>query len=343
MSLKFIDVYSGSGVALAGRDDVDGVIVKATQGTTYVNPIGDQQYQLAKSKGKLLGFYHYAGGGDPIAEADFFYKNTKNYFGEAVPCLDWESNQNSAWNQLGWCEKFVDRIHDLTGVWCLLYTGVEGIQANKSLATKCGLWLANYPDNRSSWDVPTFNVDVSPWKAYTLWQFTSSAGTLDREIAAVDVAGWKQIANPDGKSVAPQPAAKPAQVSGPQWVSESQTYTLTTAVKLRTGASTSAGVIATLAAGQTVATDAAIIQNGYRWVRQPRSGGFGYLATGPVGDTLAYVKAGVAHTYYTVTSGDSLWAIAQRHGTTVANLCGLNGISDSHVIHPGDKLIIKQM
>lgn len=287
MSLKFIDVYSGSGVSLAGRDDVDGVIVKATQGTTYTSPIADQQYQLAKGKGKLLGFYHYAGGGDPVAEADFFYNNAKNYFHEAVPCLDWESYQNSAWNQSGWCEKFVDRIHDLTGVWCLLYTGLEGIQANKSLASKCGLWFAGYPNNRSSWNAPAFSYNIAPWTTYTLWQFTSSAGTLDREISAVDAAGWKKIANPDGKSVTPQPVAKPA---GPQWVAESKTYTLKTAVKLRSSASTSANVIAILAAGQTVKTDRAIIQGGYRWVRQPRGNGYAYMATGPANNTLEYVK-----------------------------------------------------
>lgn len=65
-----------------------------------------------------------------------------------------------------------------------------------------------------------------------------------------------------------------------------KTYTLKTAVKLRTGASTS-GV---LSAGQTVKTDRAIIKGGYRWVRQPRSNGYGYMATGPVGNTLEYVK-----------------------------------------------------
>ena len=44
--------------------------------------------------GKLLGIYHYAGGGDPVAEADYFYTQTKNYVGEAVPALDWEEYKN---------------------------------------------------------------------------------------------------------------------------------------------------------------------------------------------------------------------------------------------------------
>ena len=200
MSLKFIDISSHNTVAEAGRADVDGVIVKTTQGTNYVNPRADQQYQLAKKSGKLLGIYHYAGGGDPVAEANYFYANSKNYFHEAVPALDWESYQNASWGQSGWGEKFVNRIHELTGVWCLLYTGLEGIRHNQSLVTKSGLWFAGYPDNRASWSLPTFNYSIAPWKTYTLWQFTSSGGVLDRNTAAVDAKGWKSIANPTGAS-----------------------------------------------------------------------------------------------------------------------------------------------
>ena len=76
MTLKVIDISSHQTVEQAGMDGIDGVIVKATQGTTYINPKCNPQYQLAKLKGRLLGVYHYAGGGDPIAEADFFLKNT---------------------------------------------------------------------------------------------------------------------------------------------------------------------------------------------------------------------------------------------------------------------------
>ncbi|MFC6202553.1 GH25 family lysozyme [Lactiplantibacillus nangangensis] len=126
-----------------------------------------------------------------------------------------------------------------------------------------------------------------------------------------------------------------------KWVRESKTYTLKTAVKLRKSPSTSAGVITTLAAGQTVKTDAAIIQGGYRWVRQPRSNGYAYMATGPASNSLEYVKTGVSHAYYTVKFGDSWWAIAQQNGLGVYALASKNGQSIYSTIHPGEKLIIK--
>lgn len=214
MSLKAIDISSHNPVSEAANSTAQAVIVKGTQGTYYVNPSGDAQYQLAKKNGKLLGFYHYAGGGDPVAEADYFYKNCKNYFYEAIPCLDWESYQNAAWGDKNWCTKFVNRIHDLTGVWCLLYTGLDGIQQNTALKDKCGLWFAGYPTNAASWTVPNFPYNVSPWKAVTIWQFTSGGG-LDRNIAYLDKTSWGKIANPKGSSKPnPTPAPKPPVSSG---------------------------------------------------------------------------------------------------------------------------------
>lgn len=43
---------------------------------------------------------------------------------------------------------------------------------------------------------------------------------------------------------------------------------------------------------------------------------------------------------YTVQPGDTLWGIAQRHGTTVDELVAANNIADRNLIHPGQVLII---
>lgn len=43
-------------------------------------------------------------------------------------------------------------------------------------------------------------------------------------------------------------------------------------------------------------------------------------------------------TWYRVRQGDNLSKIARRNGITVKRLCQLNGISESKVLHPGDKL-----
>lgn len=45
--------------------------------------------------------------------------------------------------------------------------------------------------------------------------------------------------------------------------------------------------------------------------------------------------------YHTVKSGDSLYKIALKHGTTVDKLCKLNGIDKEDIIHIGDKIKLK--
>lgn len=134
-------------------------------------------------------------------------------------------------------------------------------------------------------------------------------------------------------------ATKPAKSA--KWIKESKTYTLKTAVNLRAGASTSSKLIAPLPSGTTVKTDRAIIKGGYRWVRQPRVHGYGYLVTGPASNSLAYVKSGASHTHYTVKCGDSWWVIAQRNGLSMYKLASQNGKSIYSAIYPGEKLIIK--
>ena len=42
--------------------------------------------------------------------------------------------------------------------------------------------------------------------------------------------------------------------------------------------------------------------------------------------------------WYRVRQGDTLEKIARRNGTTITQLCRLNGISENKVLHPGDRL-----
>jgi hypothetical protein len=46
-------------------------------------------------------------------------------------------------------------------------------------------------------------------------------------------------------------------------------------------------------------------------------------------------------TYYRVRSGDSLWAISQRNGTSVSRLCQLNGLSERSVLQIGQTIRVK--
>ena len=67
MPLYTVDVYSGSSDNIIRDPHADGVIVKATQGTGYVNPKWNYQWELAGQLGKLRGLNHYVGGGNPVS------------------------------------------------------------------------------------------------------------------------------------------------------------------------------------------------------------------------------------------------------------------------------------
>ena len=57
-------------------------------------------------------------------------------------------------------------------------------------------------------------------------------------------------------------------------------------------------------------------------------------------EQLAQVTGGKEE-YYTVKSGDALSTIAQKYGTTVAQLVKWNNIKDPNLIYPGQTLRVK--
>lgn len=75
-----------------------------------------------------------------------------------------------------------------------------------------------------------------------------------------------------------KPTPKPQQTDS--WIKENGTYTLSHASYLRTGATTSASSLGLMPVGTQIKYDAFAHLGGYVWIRQPRSNGYGYMATG---------------------------------------------------------------
>lgn len=293
-SLYTVDVYSGSDDSIIRDPHAQGVIVKATQGTGYVNPKCNHQWNLAGSLGKKRGLYHYAGGGNPVAEAQFFINNIKNYVGQGLLILDWESYQNASWGNTNWARQFVNEVHRLTGVWPLLYVQESAIWQVANCANDCGLWVAKYASmNWNSWTVPNMNVSSGAFKFITGWQYTG--GDIDRSIFYLDEAGWDKLANPAGATTPKIEASKPnptptpvnpapstsnwVDALGDRWFEEKGTFISNCALHLRWGATVNSSVIAVVPAGTVIKYDAYSRHGGYVWLRQPREHGqYGYIA-----------------------------------------------------------------
>lgn len=196
MALKGIDISNWqAGINLSAvAPNVDFVIVKATEGIGFVDKQCDKFFQEAKRLGKKLGFYHFARTNNAVAEADFFYRNTKNYFGQAIPILDWEVDDSVVW-----VNEFVNRIHELSGVWCWVYANPWRFNQG-TVELNCGRWIAGYPYAITDIaygiknPLPTFYKPKNG--IVCAWQFTSSCrlsgynGTLDANVFYGDAAAW---------------------------------------------------------------------------------------------------------------------------------------------------------
>ena len=330
MTLNGIDISSyQSGIDLTVVP-CDFVIIKATQGTGYVNPDCDRAYQQAKRAGKLRGTYHYVGGGNAVAEADYYINNIKGYLRDGLLAIDWEAEQNSAWGNETYLEQLVRRVIERTSIKPLIYSMASRYAQVAAVAKKldCGLWIAEYADMN-----PT-GYQAHPWRegayACAIRQYASTGrlngwgGNLDLNIAYMTRDQWAKYVNPGGKPAAapapskPAPApAKPAPAAKP------------------------AGRTYTVQAGDTLSGIAAKLGVSTGAISGYRSGNPNLIYPGEVlkinGGNAAPKPAGRT---YTVRAGDNLSAIAAKYGTTYQALAAKNGISNPNLIYPGQVLKI---
>ena len=181
------------------RLNVDFVICKATEGIGYTDKTCDGFIEQCKATNKLWGFYHFARENNPEDEAEYFYNECKGYFGKGIPVLDYETDNYS---NREWCERFIQRLHDLSGIWAVIYISAYRCPEYHGswIPEKCGLWIAGYPYTMSDWTNDEIPYDTSPWEFAAIWQFTSQLiipgfwEKLDGNIAYMDSTAWMKYA-----------------------------------------------------------------------------------------------------------------------------------------------------
>ncbi len=351
--MDMVDVSNNNGymstaeyVSMRNEFGVKAVTVKISEGGTYRDPYAASNIANVQAAGMYINGYHfahYATKAQAIAEADFAGRTAKaaglpvgavlatDVEAEEQNCQSKATNDRNNAAFMKEIQKFCYRAD--------IYTSGSWANNKMTIKGKTG-WIAGYPFVPAGKQWYTNN---NAWQWSGSAHFRISYGGFDVSQLYTDyyTAGQKSTVKPtDPDAVkANNNTFKPS--TSAKWVKETKTYTLKAAVKLRTGASTSSSVVAILPAGTTVKTDQAIIQGGYRWVRQPRFNGYGYLATGPASNTLEYVNSGVTHMYYTVKPGDSWWSIAQRNGLSMTTLANQNGKTIYTTIYPGQRLVVR--
>ncbi|MCG0767267.1 prophage Lp1 protein 58, lysin [Lactiplantibacillus plantarum] len=356
--MDMVDVSNNNGymstaeyVSMRNEFGVKALTVKISEGTTFKDGYAASNIANGQAAGLYVNGYHFAHyktKAQAIAEADYAGQAAKaaGLPVGAVLATDVEAKEQGILSQATNDRNnaaFMKEIQKF-GYRADIYTSGSWANNKMTIKGKTG-WVAGYPYVMSGQKWYTNN---NAWQWSGSAHFRISYGGFDVSQLYTDyyTAGQKSTVKPTNKDAvkannqkANKNISKPA--ASAKWVKETKDYTLKTAVKLRTGASTASSVITTLPAGTTVKTDQAIIQNGYRWVRQPRFNGYGYLATGSASNTLEYVKSSAFHTYYTVKSGDSWWTIAQRNGLSMTTLASQNGKTIYTTIYPGQRLVVR--
>lgn len=336
--MKGIDVSNWqNGINLA-QVDADFVIVKATEGNYYVSPDYERQANQTLSSGKLLGFYHYANGGDPIEEAEFFIAKIKEYIGKAILCLDWESGNNPNFGILddSWTREFCSYVESNTGAKPLIYVQQSMMHA---VASEYPLWVAQYADMN-----PTGYQD-NPWNEESyicaIRQYSSTGrvagydGDLDINKAYFDKSKWVELAGGKNSDPTENTMELVLDVLMNRYGSGDVRKKL-----LGSRYDEVQSVINHLfeADIQTLAEEVIAGKYGNGEIRKKLLGSR-YEKVQDAVDIILNPKP--KEVYYTVESGDNLSLIADKYDTTYIEIAKLNNIQQPYLIYPGQVIRVK--
>ena len=178
-----IDISHHNGkpdLAKARADGIVGVIQKATQGQSFVDPTFIRNRKAALDNGLLFGAYHFGDGSDGVTQAELFLA-TARPDAATVVVLDFEGNSAGPSMTLEEARAFVTHVQEELGRFPLLYSGhtIKEALGHRidPVLKNCALWLAQYG--------PTPVVPTC-WDKWTLWQYTDGAlGPLPHEVKGV--------------------------------------------------------------------------------------------------------------------------------------------------------------
>jgi len=176
INLKVLDISHHNSVdpdGFAKMHDfgVRGIIHKATQGNSYIDPSYARQRQMATDAGLLWGAYHFATGDDVDAQVDHFIsvaapdENT-------LMALDHEPNGGNQLDLDG-AQAFLESARDKLNRKLVLYSGnliKEQLTGANDFFAGHRLWLAQYG--------PAPHLPAA-WSSIWLWQF--SDGTINKQ------------------------------------------------------------------------------------------------------------------------------------------------------------------
>lgn len=299
---------SGLTVANYKAINAEYAIVKISENTNYINPYIRSLIDLSAAGGvKGYAFYHFGrfhNDTQAVAEANYFISAARaqaNIKPGSLMILDAEIQGMPTSSVIA----FLDTLRAAgyhTGFYTYKYLlpnfDLEAIHPHMDM-----FWLAAYPlaNGRAADKNPNFNYFPST-DYVDMWQYTDNLlnyhvdGSITITENAIKLFN-SSLEPTQQKSVEQKnPTTKPSlpvnswvDNLGVHWFAEKGTFTSTTDLHLRWGATPNSAVISMLHTGDIVKYDAWARTNGFVYIRQPRSNGqYGYVAVRNASTNEAY-------------------------------------------------------
>lgn len=353
------------------EDGIEVVYIKATEGTYYIDPYLERNYQKAKEDGLKVGFYHYVAARtikQAEKEAQFFISNISGKESDCKLAMDFErfgDLTKTEINNIGLT--FLKEIERLSGKKAILYSNAytaSNIWSGEN--TNYPLWIADY-----GVEYPT---NSGTWNSWSGWQYTDVGevrginGYVDRdkftkEVFLDDTSVVPPIENPneDEKEPTPEKTKKITIRWGDTLSALATKYNTTISELVRLNNIANPNLIY---AGESLIvptneSDDNSSNNGNTQIYTVKSGdilshiaqrynttihtiardnniqNIHLIYPGQKLQVRSDCNYDCGHRLYTVRSGDTLWSIARRYNTSIANIVRLNRIQNPNLIYPG--------
>lgn len=349
------------------------VYMKASEGTSFVDPYFNQNYTNAKANGLKVGFYHYLtarSNSEAVAEANFFVSTISGMTPDCRLAMDFESFGNLSAeeiNEIGLT--FMQTVESLSGKEMVIYSDTS------NASNIFGGGLTNYPLWVAQYEVeePTPNGN---WDSWVGWQYTDAGeisginGYVDRDRFTDGI-----LLNENSEVPLPDNTNKPS-AGGTTTITIQRGQTLsgialeynTTVqilVELNNIANPNliyAGSTLIVPSGETpIDTDGNSTSGQTIYVVQRGDtlnkivAEFGTTARAIAVENnirninLIYVgqrliiptnRYDLNHTLYKIQWGDTLWSISRRYGVPIATIVRLNRIQNPNLIYAGSTIRI---
>jgi lysozyme len=142
--------------------------IRASDGSTFPDPLFDQNWRGAHKVGIMRGAYQYFRPDEsPVAQADLMIAMLARDRGELPPVIDVEYDGGKSPAQIARAIRiWIDRVRAKVGVEPIIYTGPDFWKTRVGNAdlTSQPLWIAHYTQGCP--------IVPAPWKTWTFWQYT---------------------------------------------------------------------------------------------------------------------------------------------------------------------------